>query len=198
MADPDTYNRIVLKLATPFTKYGETEHIWSLKFSLSGAEITDESDAEATANGLCEAVLALTTSDTSWVGWLYYAPGSEVNKYNGSFDPGVHPGTRSAYSADTYNSQQAEVIALLRCPVGVNSKGRTKYLFKHIHDVSGNAPGELAALTDPTALLANWNNGAGPDSLVPVDPTTGVQGGPWSIQNALYTRQLRRGTKAKA
>lgn len=195
MADPTTYNRMVLKLVSPFAKYDETEHIWSVKFSLSGAEITDESDAEATALDLWAPIAMLNQPATSLIGWLYYAPGSSVNKYQATYDAGVKPGTAAAYTGANY-VQQLEVCGLARCPVGVNSKGRAKYLFKHIHDVSGDDTGGMfAPIESGETILHNWNAGCGPDELVPVDPTTGVQGGPWTLQEALYTRQLRRGQK---
>lgn len=198
MADPDTYNRIVLKMATPFTKLGETGHIWSVKFSLSGVDLTSSSDAEATALDLFAPIKHMTTGETSLVNWLYYKQGSEVNTYQGSYSPGTHSGDLTAYSGSP-TFCQLEVCALARCPVGVNSKGRAKYLFKYIHDISQSpSPGELSTIADETTLLAPWNTGSGPNELVPVDPTTGLQGTGWTIHPALYTRQLRRGQPGKA
>lgn len=195
MSDPTTYHRITLRMASPFAKYGEDQHIWTVKFSLSGDTSLDEADAEATALDLWAPIQQLTQESTSLIGWLYYNAGSATNAWNGSYEYGVHNGNQGAYSGDSY-AQQLEVCALARCPVGSNSRGRAKYLFKHIHDaLQGATQGELATVTDWTDVLSKWNTGAGPESLVPVDPTTGVQGGPWSVSDNLYTRQLRRGEK---
>lgn len=198
MSDPTTYQRITLKLASPFAKYGETQHQWSVKFSLSGTNLTNFSDAEATALALWHPIRDITNGGTSLIGWLHYAPGSDVNGMQASYPYGEYPGTAAAYTG-TVEPQQLEVVCLARCPVGVNTKGRAKYLFKHIHDVNqGATQGVLATLGSASATLTPWNDGAGPESLVPVDPTTGVSGGPWTFHTALYTRQLRRGQKAKA
>lgn len=195
MSDPTTYHRVTLKMASPFAKYGESAHIWSVKFSLSGGSDLDESDAEATALALWAPIQQLCTAATSLVGWLYYNAGSSTNAWQGTYEIGEHVGNQGAYSGEQYG-QQLEVIVLARCPVGVNSKGRAKYLFKHIHDVvQGATAGEHSTITDPTDVLENWNSGSGPESLVPVDPTTGVAGGPWTLQLPTYTRQLRRGEK---
>lgn len=196
LADPTTYSRITLKLTTPFTKYAEEAHIWSVKFSLSGAALTTSAEAEAVALDLWTPIQKLTSGATNLLSWLYYAPGSAVNDFNMTYTPGTHTGTWGAYSGGSVPAQ-LEVCAMLRCPVGVNSLGRTKYLFKHIHDcaLSSSTAGDLGTITDPSAVLEQYNSGAGSELLVPVDPTTGVSGGPWSIHTAAYTRQLRRGQK---
>lgn len=195
MPEPTTYSRMTLKFTSPFAKYGESAHLWSIKFALSGAEITVQATADAVAQDLADGCRALATSETSFIGWLYYPPGGHVNTLSADYDSGTYPGTRSAYTDPTGAAEQLEVCALLRCPVGRNSLGRSKYLFKHLHDVTGGSAGEIAALIDFDTTFAAWQTGAGPDSVVPVDPTTGVQGGPWTIHPALYTRQLRRGQK---
>lgn len=195
MSDPTTYHRIVLKFQSPFTKRGETGQYWTLKFSLSGSALTSSSDAAATALDLATDVLKFNSDGTSYVGWRYYAAGSSVNMWSGDFSPGTHTGNAEAYaSGDDLNYQQLEVVALARCYVKQSSKGRPVYLMKHIHDVySGDTAGNLATLN--SGQLSHWNSGAGPDELVPVDPTTGQAGTGWSVHTALYTRQLRKGVK---
>lgn len=195
MAEPTTYSRMTLKMVVPFSKYGEAEHNWSVKFALSGAALTSESDAEATALDLWTPIANLTVSDVNLVGWLYYPPGTDVNEYQATYDLGVHSGTLAGYSTgDPFHAQQAEVTALARCQVGVNSKGRAKYLFKNIHGIVCLADGQTIPDLTGTPLL-KWNTGSGPHSVVPVDPTTGVAGTGWSLHTAAYTRQLRRGKK---
>lgn len=195
MADPTTYHRIILKFQSPFTKRGETGQYWTLKFSLSGAALTSSADAEATASDLASDILGLVTPNTSWVGWRYYAAGSSVNEWGGDYAPSAHPGTEASYAESDRVTQQLEVVALLRCYVKQSSKGRPVYLFKHVHDIaqSGTAAGELAGtITNP---LPHLNDGAGPNLLVPCDPTTGQTGTGWAPHTALYTRQLRKGVK---
>lgn len=198
MSEPTTYSRVALKFVCPFARDDETEHIWSVKFAISGTEISTETEAATVALGLAGPILALSSAGTSLIGWLYYPPGSNVNSFQGTFAAGVHPGTQSAYTS-TQEAQQAEVVVLARCPVGVNSLGRAKYLFKHIHNVpSGPTVGTLNPVSNVTTLLEPWNDGVGTADNVPVDPTTGVQGGPWQLAPALYTRQLRRGHRPPA
>lgn len=195
MADPTTYSRIVLKMSSPYFREGGAYKTWTVKFNLSGAELTSQADAEATALDLAAPLLALGFTPSYLLGWLYYAPGSDVNKYQAVYEATDHPCTEAAYTGGGHPAQ-LEVIALCRCPVGVNSKGRAKYLMKHVHAVmSDGSGGTLSALASPATLLDKWNTGSGPESLVPVDPTTGVQGGPWTIETGLATRQLRRGQK---
>ncbi|HEX8869204.1 MAG TPA: hypothetical protein VF821_26325, partial [Lentzea sp.] len=73
------------------------------------------------------------------------------------------------------------------------------YLRKWIHDVqaSGSLPSNMGTLTNPAQVLAVWNTGAGPHSVVPVSPSTGAQGGPWVFETHLFTHQLRKGKKKK-
>lgn len=198
MTEPTTYARMTLKMTTPFAKYGETKHIWSVKFALSGSTLGTADEAEAVALGLWNPIKKLTSGSTNLLGWLYYGTGDTVNLFNKTYEDGTYVGDWAAYE-DATDPQQLEVCALLRCPVGVNSKGRTKYLFKHVHDCGGTSTaGVLAAISDPSAVLAEYDSGAGSELLVPVDPTTGVQGGPWQIMSAMYTRQLRRGHRPPA
>lgn len=195
MADPTTYHRILLKFQSPFTKRGETGQYWTVKFSLSGAALTSESAAEATATDLASDIRGLMTVDSSYVGFRYYPAGSSVNIYAADYAPGTHLGTQAAYaSGDNLYGQQLEVCALARCYVKQSSKGRPVYLMKHVHDVFGGSTiGNLPTLID--SPLPHLNGGAGPSSLVPCDPTSGQTGTGWSVHPALYTRQLRKGTK---
>lgn len=196
--EPTTYSRMTLRFTSPFAKYGESAHIWTVKFALSGAAITVQATAESVAQDLWNGPIhGLVTSETHFVGWLYYPPGSDINSLQAVYGATEYPGSGGAYSGSG-DPQQLEVTCLLRCPVGVNSLGRAKYLHKSIHDVLGGSAGNLATLTDPWTGLSTWNDGCGPDLLVPVDPTTGVQGGPWQLKTSLFTRQLRRGKKASS
>lgn len=197
MADPTTYNRFVLKFESPYARRDTSTQQWTVKFSMSGEEVTSQSDADATALDLAGPILALTEGGTSFVGYLYYAPGSDVNKYQASYATGVHPGTAAGYdSPSSCHATQLEVCGLAYAYVGVNSKGRAKYLFKHIHDIleQNTSPGNIGALTG--SPLSIWSTGCGPNDLVTVDPTTGTASEAWDIHSALYTRQLRRGQKA--
>lgn len=195
MADPTTYHRIILKFESPFPKRLTDGQIWTLKFSLSGAALTSSADAAATAMDLADDVLAFCATTTSYIGWRYYAAGSTINEYGLDYETGAYPGTKAAYSdPGSLQNQQLEVCVLARCYVKQSSKGRPVYLGKHIHDVfSGTESGEVPALVAGT--LHHFNTGAGPDALVPVDPTSGQAGTGWSVQAALYTRQLRKGVK---
>lgn len=197
MSDPTTYNRIVLKFASPYARDDTTAKQWSLKFSLSGETLTSQSDADDTATALAAPVLALVSAETSYIGYLYYGTGHSVNDFQKSYGVGVNPGTASAYgSLSSGHRTQLEVCALGRGYVGVNSKGRAKYVFKHIHDIyeDNSSVGNLLALTG--APFDAWTTGVGPHSLVWVDPTDGTAATSVGALEPLYTRQLRRGQKS--
>lgn len=197
MLDPTTYSRIVLKFVSPYARDDTTAKKWSLKFNLSGESLTSQSDADATAAALAEPVLGLVSPNTSWIAYLYYGTGESVNSYQGEYAVGAHPGTAAAYpSPSSGHNTQLEVCALIRGYVGVNSKGRSKYVFKHIHDIyeANDAVGTL--LADNDNHIGTWATGVGPHDLVWVDPTTGVAATGLESQTALYTRQLRRGQKS--
>jgi hypothetical protein len=198
MADSVQYARFVLKFQTPYFRKGEP-HVWSLKFSVSGGNITSQGDSDTTALALAQPVLRLTSGNTSLVGYTYYNSGSTVATFANTYAVGTHAGNGQAYAAGG-NSQQLEVCALATVRVGTSAKGKATYLSKHIHDVQGNPsqPGEIDGLNNQNTILAEWITGAGPENRIPISPTTGDQPtAPWRIDDALYTRQLRQGQKAK-
>jgi len=195
-----TYQRIALTFSTPFAKHGGAQQEWDLLFSLSGTQILNQADAEATALDLASVPLSLATPNTYLLSWLYYPQGSTSNTLGGTFNPSDHVGTKTAYSSPgNTDATQLEVIALLKAPVGHSVKGRAKYLYKHCHDVlmSINNTGQIAPLNPMSTVLAKWNTGSGPNNVRPCSPSDGTIGN-WSIANALYTRQMRRGVKKKA
>lgn len=197
MSDPTTYNRFVLKFESPYARRDTSTQLWTTKFNMSGEAITDQTTADETALAIAGPILALSEGETSYVGYLYYPPGSAVNTLQKVYDTGAHVGTASAYASTTgLHATQLEVCALCYAYVGVNSKGRAKYLFKHVHDIleQNAAPGVLGGLTG--SPLAAWSTGCGPNDLVTVDPTTGVASDTWDVHAGLYTRQLRRGQKS--
>lgn len=198
MSEPTTYSRIALKFVCPFARDDTSDKQWSVKFAISGAVIPSDTIAEEAALAIAQPILDLSSAGTSLIGWLYYPPGSSVNTYQATYATGTYPGTQDAYTTHQ-EAQQAEVVVLARCPVGRNSLGRAKYLFKHIHNVpSASTVGTLNPLISETTTLAPWNEGVTSSNYVPVDPTTGVQGGPWTLAGALYTRQMRRGSRPPA
>jgi hypothetical protein len=198
LADPDTYSRVTLKFETPYARRDGDHQTWQLKFSLSGDTLTSSADAEEVALALADPVLAITTTATSLTGWLYYPTGSNVNTYQGSYDYGDMPGTTLGYVADEGYDCQLEVCALAKAHVGVSSKGKATYLFKHIHDVWQQ--GDSAGVLNPVHAdnFAAWSTGLGSHDLVTVSPTTGDASAAWELDAALYTRQLRRGYLPKA
>jgi hypothetical protein len=193
MADPTTYQRCILKFFSPFARKDALQE-WQLKFNLSGSTIDNFSDAETTALDLAAPVIALASSNSYLGGWLWYGTGSSTNDYNTDYDSADHPCTGSAYTTiGDGEIQQLEVCALIHAPVGVSSKGRQTYLMKHVHDVRGSNEA-VGQLLGNTVDLTPWTDGAGPASLVPVSPTTGDAPSGWSVHQALYTRQLRKGS----
>jgi hypothetical protein len=199
MTDVVTYQRIVLKFQHAWNIGTETTKDWSVKFSLSGAVTMNDADAEATAIDLAQPIKQLTLASTSLIGFDYYPAGSHVATSFKAYTPGVHPGDGSAYSQSNTQLQQLEVCAVARCPVGKNNKGKPVFLRKFIHGVVSSA-GDANALnprTSDAATLTPWNQGSGPNRLVPVRPMTGAQGSGWVMESHLYTHQMRRGAKRK-
>jgi hypothetical protein len=197
MADSTTYGRFAWIMQSPWAKGGAATKQWSGKMSISGMPLAD-TDAEVTGLDLWAPYRQLLEPNSSLIKMDYYAPGASVATLTYSYAPGAHPGNATGWNQEAWH-QQLEVCAVARCPVGKSSTGKTVWLHKYIHDVQcgpANAS-QIAALFNETALLDPWNNGAGPNKNVPVDPTTGVAGGPWSIETAAYTRQLRRSAKHK-
>lgn len=198
MAESTRYQRITLHMSSPWNEGNVTSHEWAVKFSLSGASNVPTVDAEATALDLWDPIKQLVAGHTSLIAWDHYPIGSATHDQNMAYPPATHVGSASAWSTGGPN-QQLEVCVLATCPVGESSKGRPVFLRKWIHDVQNkttdlNAMGGLASAA---TLFDKWNHGCGPHNLVPVSPTTGVQGGPWTAENHLFTHQLRRGPKKK-
>jgi hypothetical protein len=200
MAENTTFHRMALRFESPWNIAGETTHNWSNKFAISGTIQLDAADAQATALDLAEPCLGIAHPHTSLVGYAYYPSGSTVATQTGEFTAGTHPGTAAAYSGSGGGIQQLEVCALARSLVGKSSRGKNVYLRKWIHDVQCAAgdPNSLDDSLDANHVLAAWNTGSGPHSVVPVDPTSGDVGAPWTFETHLYTHQLRRGAKRKA
>lgn len=192
------YQRITLAMQSPWNLASETTHVWQNSFHLSGDPSLQSADMEATALALFAPIARLCSPMTSLVSWSHYAADEATSDGTMTYTPGSKPGTGAGYTAGTPLYQQLEVCALARCPVKRSSTGKQVYLRKWIHDVSsGTTPNTLLAHQPPATLLAEWINGAGPKSLVPVDPTSGEQGGPWAVEAHLFTHQLRRGAKRK-
>lgn len=199
LADSVTYQRFVLDMESPWNLPGQTVHVWHNKFSVSGTITMSQADAELTALDLWQPIAALVTSKTSLIGWSYYQAESRTANAGATYAPGTHQGTNVAFISDTVVPQQLEVCMVARAPLpDKNSRGKEVYLRKWIHDASaGTDPNTIAHLNDPTTTLAKWNNGSGPHNVVPVDPTGGKPGTPWSMEQHLYTHQLRRGPRKK-
>lgn len=198
MADPDTYNRVTLKFETPYARRDGDHQQWTLKFSLSGDDLTSSADAEEVALALAAPVLGIVTANTSLVGWLYYPHTTDINLYQATYEYGARPGTAAGYTEEGGVETQLEVCALWKAEVGVSSKGKAVYLMKHIHDIlqSPTGVGTLASV-DFTPFAA-WTTGLGSHDLVTVSPSTGALSSAWTVDGALYTRQLRRGYIPKA
>jgi hypothetical protein len=185
-----------LHMSSPWAFQGDTRHAWSVMFSLSGATDLDHADLDATAIDLFAPIAMLTNNTTYFDTWQYYPSGATVASDTGTYPTGTHRGTAAAYSGFSI-PQQLEVCALGICPVGKSSKGRTVYLRKWIHGVSGNIAGDSTGgwTMAASSIFAKWDSGSGPNNLVPVDPTDGNQGTGWQLPAHMYTRQLRRGPK---
>lgn len=191
--------QIALTFQSPWNLPGPT-HDWHNTFHCSGTTALAPGEMETTALDFASVILAFAANTASLIKWSYYPPNATVAAGTKSYTPGTLPGTQTAYSApgSTYRCQ-LEVCGLARCPVGKSSKGRQVYLRKWIHDIRSLAtdPDTIGALNSQATIFAKWNTGCGPKQLVPVDPTGGAQGGPWQIEQHLFTHQLRRGSKRK-
>lgn len=201
MAESVTYQRIRLNLWTPWPAAQGGQEEWSVKFSLSGGTNLLATEMEATALDLFDPLKQLCRTHTYLGGWRYYPIQGHTATGLQDYTPSQHPATGSAWNATT-TPQQITVCALARCYVGKSATGKPVYLRKWIHDIisdgSGDLLGGFAAGVTQTTILAKWNTGSGPKLLVPVDPTGGTQGGPWTLDTNLRTHQLRRGPKRKA
>jgi len=198
-ADSVQYQRIQLTIQSPWSLPGQTVHNWHNKFSLTGTVTMDQADAEATALDLWQPIAQLTQAHTSLVGFAYWPALATVSTAGAAYTPGTHAGTGAAYAVGGAVAQQLEVCILARAPLpDKNTRGKTVYLRKWIHDVQGD-PSNVNnhdALVNASTTLAKWNTGSGPHSLVPCDPTGGKTG-TWVIEQHLYTHQLRRGPRRK-
>ncbi len=186
-------------MESPWNLPGVTKHRWHCKFSVSGTIAMNAADAEATALDLWGPIRRFTEPHTSLVEWAYYQSGHTSADLTGSYAAGTHAGDRSNYTTGTGHQQQLEVCILARCPVGKNTRGKQVYLRKWIHDVESDIADANAIMsnTGSPACLLEWIHGAGPHDVVPVDPTDGTQGGPWTVETHLYTHQLRRGPRRR-
>lgn len=198
MAESVKYRRYRLDMMSPWDLGGASQTEWSVKFSVSGAGPQAAGELEATALDLWYPISRTTLPGTFLAAWSYYDPGSKVSSGGATYPSSTHVGDGGAYTT-TNLPQQLEVCLVARCPVGKNSRGKEVYLRKWIHNTcaaTGN-PNAHNPITNAASILAKWTSGSGPSLVVPVSPTTGAQGGPWSFESHLYTHQLRRGNKAK-
>jgi hypothetical protein len=199
MADPHTYQRIALKFQSPWNIASETTHDWSLKFNLTGSVLMGDADAEATALALAQGPLALASPRTALIEYSYYPAGATVASSYKTYALGTHMGTQAGYVSTAGVQQQLEVCILFRAPVGKNIHGKQVYLRKWVHDVlaDGGDPNACWNLNPLNTIIGAWMTGAGPHQVVPVSPSTGTPGSPWSAEVHLFTHQLRRGAKRK-
>lgn len=199
MADSTTYHRFALTFTSPWNIGTVTTHNWHCKFSVSGTIVMTAADAQATAIALAQPILDVASSKTYLSAWAYYPSGTNVAAQFGSFLPTDHPGTGNAYGTGPFAPAQLEVVGLARSLVGKNSKGKPVYLRKWCHDVQvlQSNPNSFGGVAGTYQGLKAWNTGSGPHNVVPVSPTTGLQGGPWTFETHAYTHQLRRGAKKK-
>jgi hypothetical protein len=195
----NTYQEFVLTFQSAWNLAGQTEKRWSQSFYVSGTITHSAADAEAAALALAGPSLALARASTSLIGWTYYDTGATTASQEKTYAPATHPGSGSAYVATGAAEQQLEVAAVAHCPVGVNTKGKEVYLRKYFHDVlaENSDPNTLRSLTNPSTFLDVFNHGAGPHNVVPVSPSKGTEGGPWTMETHLFTHQMRRGKKHK-
>jgi hypothetical protein len=198
MADPTTYQRIVLKFESPWNIGNEVTHVWQNKFNLSGSIKMGDSDSEQTALQLAGPIFGLTSANTSLIAYSYYPQGSSVTSSEKIYPVGTHVGNHAYYVDANGARQQLEVCVLARAYVRKGATGKPVYLRKYIHDVMGvpASPNSIYSLAG-SADFGAWNTGAGPHLVVPVDPSTGDAGQTWAAETHLYTHQLRRGAKRK-
>lgn len=198
MPESVRYQRFVLRFESPWNYGLENVHEWSVKFSTSGAVNCPQPDMEATALDFAFPIFQLTSGNTSLISWDHYPIGSATHDFGMSYIPGTHKGSAAAYNVPK-QACQLEVCVLAECPVGVSGKGRPVFLRKWIHDVFSSTadPNTIAPVALDSNTYFNWDNGCGPHKLVPVSPSSGIQGGPWAHETHLFTHQLRRGPKKK-
>lgn len=195
----DQFQEFVLTFQSPWNLAGKTDHRWSQSFYVSGTIEHSAADAEAAALMLASPALLLASNRTSLVQFNYYPAHSLVSTVVKIYAPGDHPGTAGAYDVAPQAAQQLEVAAVAHCPIGKNTRGKEIYLRKYFHDVVAHAtdPNSLSPLVDAATLLAPFNTGSGPHSVVPCSPVSGATGGPWTMESHVFTHQLRKGKKKK-
>jgi len=198
VADSVKYRLYRLDMVSPWNFPGATTHEWSVKFSVSGNGPQPAGEQEATALDLWYPISRTTLPGTYLAGWSYYDPGAKVASGGATYTSAQHVGDGGAYTSTTL-IQQLEVCLVARCPVGKSSRGKTVYLRKWIHNTvcATGDPNSHNPIVNATSILSKWATGCGPSLLVPVSPTTGVQGGPWTFEQHLFTHQLRKGPKAR-
>jgi hypothetical protein len=195
---PDQFQEFVLRFASPWNLGSLTTKEWSQSFYVSGTITHSDTEAEAAAIALAGPALAFSKAHTSLVAFAYYPSGSLISTVNKTYAPGTHPGTESAYAGGGGVAQQLEVAVVMHAPVGKNSKGKEIYLRKYLHDVDAASgdPNSVAPVAGLNAILAPWNTGAGPHNVVPIS-AAGRGPGTWTMEQHLFTHQLRKGKKKK-
>lgn len=197
-----TVQAITLKFQTPSARDEGNDQQWSCKFHLTGAPITNLSDAETAAQGLAATIRGVISPTSYFSGWLHYPANSTINDFQAEYTSSEYPGSLVGYissSEDLY--QQAEVCMLWRAPTVVNSKGRMTYLFKYIHGIQAYGTTQLQAQArNPlqSTIFDTYNTGIDPDDRVPCAPDGTTVSDGWSCDEWLHTRQLRRGQAPKA
>jgi hypothetical protein len=195
----DNFQEFVLTFQSPWNLGAEATHNWSQSFYVSGTITHDDAAAEAAGLALAAPALALAHSDTSLIGITYYPSGSLISTVQKTYTPGAQPAGGHGYLGGVGTWQQLEVAAVMHCPIGKNIRGKEIYLRKYFHAVQADQanPNALAPTIAHDLLFGVFNTGAGPHAVVPVSPTSGAAGGPWSLESHLFTHQLRKGKKKK-
>jgi len=188
-------------MQSPWNEGGETSHIWTCKFNLSGDPALASNEVEATALDLFDPIRQMCQTSTHLEGWSYYPNEAHAARDVMTYTAGQHPCTNAAFPPGSGMVQQLEVCFLARALLGKSATGKPVYLRKWIHSAIATGDGNtkqayVAGSTDLT-VFAKWNTGSGPRSVYPVDPTGGAKPGNWQCEQHLFTHQLRRGPKRK-
>jgi hypothetical protein len=210
MADePAATHSLVMKVTSPWAKYGDTNKVWSTRWCLSGSNLTEASEIQALVQALWAIIgqfgnIVTQAPFQSYLSEaLYYHSGSTINFWNAAYTPSGESWCEisdAGWNSPTSGSdQQLEVCALLTARMGTNSKGRAYYLRKFMHCVpAANGGTTICGVnTAGETALATLSSGFGANDYVIVDPKNGdapITG--WSFRNALYTRQLRKSPKS--
>lgn len=201
MADPITYQRIVLRISSPWNYGPDAQHIWTCKFNLSGDPAMASNEVEPTALDLFDPIKQLSRTGSFLEGWSYYPNESRAARDVMTYTSGQHPTTASAFAPGSGYEQQLEVCFLARAQLGKSITGKPVYLRKWIHGAVSspdpNTKGVYVSGSTDLTVFAKWNTGSGPRSVYPVDPTGGSKPANWQCEQHLFTHQLRRGPKRK-